>query len=113
MIKSGKPCLKIPGQGAGHESRCLNFRVFDKSNFSLEDVRGGLPSETREYYNLREDQEEKNNLFRESQHKPSWQGMEKKLSEYIAHTGQRAEPQETIQYTKQQLETLKSLGYIQ
>ena len=90
-------------RGSVLEKRCLSFRVHEESNFSLDAVKGFVPSWNKEYYSLQQDPEEKVDDYISNQGDPILASMKDRLKRY------RTEPAVVPSQRKPQGQTPEAL----
>lgn len=114
-FNSLSPCTNISYLGVINDSRCLSFGIIPISG-----VISPHPSREKNkkllflnyfYYNLKNDPLEKINLYSEKEYQNMIELLRDNLMEFHK-TRRKITFQEPVQYTDEQLETLKALGYI-
>jgi len=109
IIKSLAPCQRGIDVGKGKALRCLKFRLFVSSNF---DISESLPGFKKEYYLLKDDPKEQQNLYQDPGREVEIDAVEKMLREYMSYAKQEPVDQRPIVFEPEQREALKALGYL-
>lgn len=126
-LTSTLPCRKVSNIGVNDDTRCISFGVADpdyagnqreiteggdgrfRIETSFEEGKNIFPAYA--YFLLQDDPGEGTNLYIEREHQERILQLETKLEKYIK-TGERRVSSEQVEYSDEQLEALKALGYI-
>lgn len=103
-LTSHSPCKKVSELGRMDDDRCLSFGVAPSSQIE----RVIYPATF--YYQLENDPYEEENLYINFETQPRIEELEEKLFKYIKE--RNIVDSKEVNYTDQQLEALKALGYI-
>jgi len=107
-IKSLTPCQVPKHLGINNDMRCLAFGIFNSSNVNYRNLFNEI---YKEYYTLADDPGENNNKYNQHKCKKTIMKLRKKLKRYLTSKRGRLN-KKPVKYSKEQIEALKALGYI-
>ncbi|MCK5056916.1 MAG: sulfatase [Candidatus Aminicenantes bacterium] len=108
-IKSLTPCRSHADIGVGNNTQCLAFRLFKSKSVNIND---NLIELHKEYYMLAEDPGELNNGYNQKKFKKIIMQLKKKLKKYKLDKRNIRKSEAPVKFSKEELNALKALGYI-